>query len=788
MWHGLWTSMNPFITAACVTFGRVKFLEQAIACFLNQKYDGKSQLLILNTCPQQTLYGDFQNVKIINLKERPISLGAARNIAVEHADGTHIVTYDDDDIFGENHLRNFAAGFEGGHNWVHLDKQFFCEQFKISKIVGGQMPCFAFTKKAWEKVGKYSDKFTVGEDRNFVGRLTSQLSGRVFNLVDNEISFFYSWGNGSHHVSGMGEDKKGFQTAHDRIAEDLRRRIRVGSEKTGDIILKPFLEHDPKKMMQDFMDAYNQKKNHKWPVCIVELGRFGDIVNILPICKHIAENYAKPHLMVSREFASVLEGVSYVIPEIVDIDYSRVLTAMDIARPKFPIVLQAQIYGKNYTPEKTCASYNVQSWKMLGFEHRFKDPSLDLVFDRRDAHREAQLVTKLSTDKPMLLVQVTSGVSSPFSGGVALLEEIKKAFGESLNVVDLDKVRAEKIYDIIGLMDNAIGLVSIDTALLHLAAASSVPVVALVNPQPWAGSMLRCNCFERITYAEATKQRVFEGIGKIIAADKWHKSLGDGAANPIGKTPIKPAPSVRLFHITERHEETNIDTANRKRACNDSWDAIYATGKVLPVHMWKYPRDAREIGEPRALPYLKDLLKMAMEQADDNDLIFFTNDDNILHLDLPEMIRFYGSVYDACSSQRVEIKHAVATRALNPVEMAKNAQPHFGRDLFVFKKSWLVKHWDELGEPILAAANWDVMMTALIRLYHGIKSDRASFLKHIFPAECPKGYIFHISHESAWAKSGYVHTSPANLHNGKIFKDWAAKNLPDLHFTENNCI
>jgi len=772
---------KPKISAITVTFGRVSHLQTALRDFLAQDYENR-ELVVVNSCTEQTLEFQHPLVRILNLNKRPPSLGACRNIGVEAATGSIIVTHDDDDLVMPFHFSNFAEHFTDGIEWVWFENQFYSEGGKILKHMSGSYNTFAFTKPAWEKAGKYNE-LSVGEDKHFVGRVTGLCPGQRVNLPEDNMSFIYCWGNGAYHVSGLGEDTGSLKPAYERVAEDLYRRFTNNLEPKGIINLIPADPQDLTVLVKEFKAREFEKSQNKQRVCIVELGRFGDIANLLPICRHIAENYAKPHLMVAREFASILEGVSYVIPEIVDLSYDRLDTAMQMARRRFPIVLRGQIWGKNHTQEKRCASYNMESWRELGFLCRFTDPTFELNFDLRDKKREAQLISKLDNGKPMLLVQVTSSVSSPFPGGVAVLDAIRSKWGGYMNVIDLNAIRAEKIYDIIGLMDKAVGVVAIDTAVIHLAAASVVPVVALVNPLPWAGSVLRCNCVERIEYDKATPEVVLAAIHKMADA-AIKRALSFFAKN----YPVKYPPTRRIFHATERHEEENIDVANRKKVAQSSWDLLYSTGRMLPAHLWKYPRTAEDIGEKRPLPYLKDVLKNAMDQAEYDDIIFFTNDDNILHAELPDVLQFYVSVYDAVCSQRCDINRALPMRTLNPIEMAKITPPHFGRDLFAFKKSWLLEYWDEIGDFILGASDWDVAMTALIRLYHGMKSTRESFIRHIFPAEFPRGYIYHITHESYWARPDYVNVSPANQHNRLIWRAFAEKHLPELKFTKENCI
>jgi glycosyltransferase involved in cell wall biosynthesis len=456
-------------------------------------------MILLNTCPEQKFTGDFPGVTIINCDTRPSSLGAARNLAISHAKDGILITADDDDLYHSNHTSNYLRHFEDGIDWVWLDRQFVAEKFTIQKFYQGQMPCFAFTKKAWEAV-KYSELLTVGEDRQFIGQVAAKFKGVKTNLADEEVSYIYSWNNQVHHVSGLGDDKPGQQKAHDRIAEDLKARFIAGTEQRGEIRLQPTMTHNPDKMISEFL-SQRAAGSPKKDVCIVQLGRYGDLANILPICKHIAEQYATPYLMVSREFASILDGVSYVKPEIVDLDYSRLQAALGLANKKFQLVIRAQIYGRHWEQNHTTESYSIEMWKDSGFIHKFYDKSFKLIFDKRSATRENALYEKLKSDRPLLLVQTTAAVSSPFPFGVKLLAMIREQC-QQFNIVDLASLKCERIYDTIGLMDRAAGLVTCDSAMAHISAASKVKTLAITNPVPWAGSSLRCNCVFKKNYTE----------------------------------------------------------------------------------------------------------------------------------------------------------------------------------------------------------------------------------------------------------------------------------------------
>jgi glycosyltransferase involved in cell wall biosynthesis len=769
--------MLPKITAVCVTYGRAKHLQESLGDFLAQDYDGPRQLVILNTFPQQRLIGEHPNVKIINCKQRPPSLGAARNMAIQQAEGEIICTWDDDDRYAKNHLANFGFAMSNpAVTWGWMDRQYYAEGGTIQKIVEGQMPCVAFRKDAWEKVGKYTE-LTVGEDRHFIGRLTSGGHGTKITIPEDKISFIYCWGNGVYHISGMGDDRRGLMPAFERARHDLELRIRQGTERLGEIHLTPRLKRTPEEMIHTFKNRTDIMEPIRPTVGIIELGRYGDIVNILPICRHIAKNYGKPHLMISSEFASILDGVSYVVPEPQNYPYDQVFQAEYVAKKKFNIVLRAQIWGKGHVQEKRCKSYNAESWRELGFQNEFFDPvKFPLAFDKRNPGREQALYDRLKNDKPMLLAQLTASISSPFPPGEKLLGRIRECFGEMYNIVDLASVQAERAFDLIGLMDRSKALVTIDSLPLHLAAASKLPVVALVNDRGdpdgkgWTASECRCNCIARITYTDAMADPE-----KVIHA---LNGMPDFQPNfEYRHTLIKPAIRRRIFHAVERHDDPA--TPPRKVEAWNSWDAAYSKGEILPAHYTEYKRDARAIGDRRDLPYLKDVLANAMEQANPEDIILWTNDDNALNQDLPAMLEFYAGTYGAVCSQRCDFRARLIPGTADV--WRRRSEPHIGRDMFAFTKAWLTEHWDEIGDVLLGASIWDLYLCAFIRLKYGIETTRRNLHQEFFPADMPRGFIGHQMHDSQWEKESPF--SPAEKHNRTIFRDWSAKHLPNLKFT-----
>lgn len=756
---------QPFLSAICPVYGGVAWLENALDCFLKQDYQGPHELLVVNSFAQQVLIGNFPNVRIVNLKFRPTSLGELRNLAIQLARGDVIVVWDSDDVFFPGHLSTVARNIED-NDWIWLTPQFWIMGEAIQAVVKGSCPLFSFRKSAWLTVGGYP-ALTVGEDAWIISKITERFKGKKVEVQPEEITFGYRWGQGSHHVSGEGEDATGKLSAHDRAANALQDRIRNGHEKVGQIVLKPSNPLDWSFKAKQFLDTQKKIPDVK-QIAFVELGRLGDIINLLPILKHCAEHYAKPSLVISREFASLLEGVSYVEPFVVDLKHNQLNEAIAIARREFLHVINCQIWGQNFEMAKVCASYNRESWRMAGFAHKFNNETWRPVFDRRNPGREAALWSKLSDGRPMLLVNVTKSVSSPFPSGPRILAMIREWFGEQYNVVDFSELFLPQFFDLVGVMERAGALVTIDTSHLHLAAVTDIPVVALLNPHPWQGTEPRCHCISRMTYLEAEQQplAIRAAVVQAMKRERYAISGPDSIAAPPART---------IYHVCEQHGEKNPKERQRKAIAQASWQALYAEKGVVACHLKErdYPRNALSIGDQRPLPYLKDVLWVGMAKAGPDDIIMFTNDDNFLHPEIADMIRFHCSLWEAVCAQRCEFKDAaIPTLPCAPEKIASTGQMHIGRDLFAFTKRWLVEHWKEIPDAILGASDWDWIMCGIIRKQFGIETSRANIAQNIWPADMERGYVAHEYHEPTWNKPSVVSSSPANLHNRRLYNDW----------------
>src|SRR4051812_1661114 len=100
----------------------------------------------------------------------------------------------------------------------------------------------------------------------------------------------------------------------------------------------------------------------------LQLGRAGDVLNLLPLCRRdFLATGERPLLMVAPPFASLLEGVGYVEPVIYPGKFEDIAgayrAAENIAAMRGDLeIVCTQIYAEGLACEEACSSFMRSSW------------------------------------------------------------------------------------------------------------------------------------------------------------------------------------------------------------------------------------------------------------------------------------------------------------------------------------------------------------------------------------------------------------------------------------------
>lgn len=246
------------------TYGRADMVEEALYSFLNQEYEGESELVIVNDYPLQKLIFDHPKVRIINLDKTFPVIGEKENFAIEQCKYNTVYNCDDDDVFLRNHFQNINDYFTN-HNLLHWNKGVFMVAHKIEKV-GSLGNCgVVYDREYVRSLGGYPRE-QAGADMTLVVAIGNN-GGKIARATPDMPSQIYNWGNGSYHLSGMGrdtDDRENIIVRHSRYIESQRQK---GLIPTGDIVLKPHWNRDYEKIVSDYMQDEKIKTENnigKW--------------------------------------------------------------------------------------------------------------------------------------------------------------------------------------------------------------------------------------------------------------------------------------------------------------------------------------------------------------------------------------------------------------------------------------------------------------------------------------------------------------------------------------------
>lgn len=244
--------------------------------------------------------------------------------------------------------------------------------------------------------------------------------------------------------------------------------------------------------------------------CFVAVGcKTGDLLSILPIV-HRAFKLTEQEqvVMVSRQYAHVLNRASYVTPTIWNGDWNDLAGALKAAKRAFGSVTCLSTYGRDFAIEHRTSSFVLDQYERAGVLELYDTLPLIIEFKKRRPF-----------DKPTILFADHSE-SSPFLAKQELYHLLVENF-PSHQVLLLSDFRLPHVADFVGWYDEADALVSIETMHLHLSAATNTPTFALATDKPsrWHGSAWskRFQFYCRYSEFEARKEELIQSIKDTLS-------------------------------------------------------------------------------------------------------------------------------------------------------------------------------------------------------------------------------------------------------------------------------
>jgi len=258
------------------------------------------------------------------------------------------------------------------------------------------------------------------------------------------------------------------------------------------------------------------------PPAFVQMGRVGDLILMLPAWKAWADRSGyKTIVVTTKEFGTVLEGCSYITPVLTRYSWYDVGIAKRWAIAQYGNVICTQLHGVGieHKPDDL-PSYSFSMWAKAGLLEEYYTLG-GPVFDQRNAQREQLLIKQhINPNKRNILVKF-DGWTSPFDY-VNQVRSVLNEWKEEFHFVELDKVHAHRVFDLLGLFEKAVALISVDTMAIHLAPATDIPYIAFTRGDGQSRSMPKGNCVLEIHYHDTPKN--LHAID--LQLQLWHAQCG----------------------------------------------------------------------------------------------------------------------------------------------------------------------------------------------------------------------------------------------------------------------
>ena len=188
------------ISILTLTYQRHKILEEAIQSYLEQDFNGESEMVIINDSPDVEYVYNHPNIKIINCKERFKSISSKIEFGYKQCKYDYIYRLDDDDLLTpwalsltEEYIKENSEYeiYRSRKNYLFTDNK-YVELFE--SINTGNV----FTRKYLDRI--VFPNRSGNEDESIVfGN-----NAKIITLDKGKYTMIYRWGNFTYHISAMG--------------------------------------------------------------------------------------------------------------------------------------------------------------------------------------------------------------------------------------------------------------------------------------------------------------------------------------------------------------------------------------------------------------------------------------------------------------------------------------------------------------------------------------------------------------------------------------------------------
>lgn len=160
----------------------------------------------------------------------------------------------------------------------------------------------------------------------------------------------------------------------------------------------------------------------------------------------------------------------------------------------------------------------------------------------------------------------------------------------------------------------------------------------------------------------------------------------------------------RILLVSAPFDTQDKDEVRRFTAARRTWETHFNTGNILDFPLCNPKRSSADIGDGRAVPYLRDLLDYGVARAMPEDIVAYSNLDlSLAGNAVPQILTTVQASGGVCCAWRRTQKHK-GNYALNTV---RSAPKDGGIDLVAVTPSWWKEHRNKIPDMFVAGNFWD---------------------------------------------------------------------------------
>lgn len=213
---------------------------------------------------------------------------------------------------------------------------------------------------------------------------------------------------------------------------------------------------------------------------------------------------------------------------------------------------------------------------------------------------------------------------------------------------------------------------------------------------------------------------------------------------------------MQIYHIYSSFDGM---TSERYELAKNTWNSIDTIKIEVPEKL--LTSNVIDDGY-RKVPYVKDIINKGIEliNNDENYTLLFTNSDSCI---FPNIINDLHEIDDVTT-------HVYSRRDVEPDCPPLNNQSEIqsldifvGKDGFAFTKNYWINNQSKFLNMAFGSEFWDYVFYLQFKMHSNLVSIDDK--------------LYHRKHETNWNKSEYRYTSPSQIHNVKLARDFLRRNI-----------